>query len=111
MTKVVFLPEAEMEMLEAAKFYESQASGLGVDYISEVEHAVRAIAESPTTWPIIEGELRRRLVRSSFWNPIPYRTRCNYHYRRISFTPQTRLLEKENEVIEILLQTAKNLTK
>ena len=63
MTKVVFLPEAETEMLEAAKFYESQASGLGIDYISEVEHAVRAILESPTTWPIIEGELRRRLVR------------------------------------------------
>ena len=50
-------------MLEAAKFYESQASGLGGDYISEVEHAVRAIAESQTTWPIIEGKLRRRLVR------------------------------------------------
>ena len=63
MTQVVFLPEAEMEMLEAAKFYEAQASGLGTEYISEVEHAVKAIAESPTTWLIIEGELRRRLVR------------------------------------------------
>lgn len=63
MTKVVFLPEAESEMFEAAKFYESQATGLGVDYISEVEHAINAIAESPMTWPIIEGELRRRLVR------------------------------------------------
>jgi hypothetical protein len=63
MTQVVFLPEAEMEMLESAKFYESQATSLGVEYISGVEYAVTAIAESPTTWPIIEGELRRRLVR------------------------------------------------
>ncbi len=63
MTQVVFLPEADLEMFGAAKFYESKATGLGADYISEVEHAVRAIAESPTTWPIIEGELRRRLVR------------------------------------------------
>lgn len=50
-------------MLEAAKYYESQGSGLGVDYLSEVERSVQAITESPNTWPIIEGELRRRLVR------------------------------------------------
>ncbi len=63
MKPVVFLPEAEQEMLEAAIYYQSQASGLGVDYLSEVEQAVQAIAESPMTWPIIEGELRRRLIR------------------------------------------------
>ncbi len=63
MKPVVFLPEAEQEMLEVAIYYQSQASGLGVDYLSEVERAVQAIAESPMTWPIIEGELRRRLVR------------------------------------------------
>ena len=32
MKPVVFLPEAEQEMLEAARYYESQASGLGIDY-------------------------------------------------------------------------------
>ncbi|RZN41532.1 MAG: type II toxin-antitoxin system RelE/ParE family toxin [Methanophagales archaeon ANME-1-THS] len=63
MKPVVFLPQAEQEMLEAARFYESQTVGLGVDYLSEVERAVQTIAESPTTWPVIEGELRRRLIR------------------------------------------------
>lgn len=63
MNPVVFLPQAEQEMLEAARYYESQAVGLGADYLLEVERAVAAIAESPKTWPIIEGELRRRLVR------------------------------------------------
>jgi toxin ParE1/3/4 len=63
MKPVVFLPQAEQEMLEAARFYESQTAGLGVDYLSEVERAVRTIAESPTIWPVIEGELRRRLIR------------------------------------------------
>jgi len=57
MRPVIFLPEAEQEMLEAARYYESQASGLGI------ERAVVAISESPMTWPILEGELRRRLVR------------------------------------------------
>jgi plasmid stabilization system protein ParE len=63
MKPVVFLPQAEQEMLEAARFYESQTAGLGIDYLSEVESAVQTIAESPTKWPVIEGELRRRLIR------------------------------------------------
>lgn len=63
MKSVVFLPQAEQEMVEAAKYYESQAAGLGANYLSETERAVAAIAESPETWPIIEGKLRRRLVR------------------------------------------------
>ncbi len=63
MKTLVFLPEAEREMIEAASHYQSQAPGLGLDYLSEIERAVKAIAESPDTWPVIEGELRRRLVR------------------------------------------------
>lgn len=30
----VFLPEAEQEMFESAKHYESHAEGLGVDFLS-----------------------------------------------------------------------------
>ena len=46
MRPVIFLPEAEQEMLEAARYYESQASGLGIDYLSEIERAVVAISEN-----------------------------------------------------------------
>ena len=49
MKPAVLLPEAEQEMLEAARYYEAQATGLGVDYLSEVEHAVRTIEEAPAT--------------------------------------------------------------
>lgn len=63
MKTIVFLPEAEQEMLEAAVYYQSQSSGLGIDYLVEVEQAVQAIGGLPNTWPIIEGGLRRRLVR------------------------------------------------
>ena len=47
MKPVVFLPEAEQEMLEAAKYYESQATDLGTDFLSEAERAVNSIAELP----------------------------------------------------------------
>ena len=63
MKQVKFLPDAEEEMYEAVKYYQSQTSGLGVDYLSEVERAIASIAQSPMTWPKLDGELRRRLVR------------------------------------------------
>ncbi|MGR3292459.1 MAG: type II toxin-antitoxin system RelE/ParE family toxin [Candidatus Scalindua sp.] len=63
MKPVIFLPQAEQEMIEAAKYYESQTAGLGTDYLSEIERAVATIAESPKMWPIVEAKLRRRLVR------------------------------------------------
>lgn len=54
MKPVVFLPEAEQEVLETAIYYQSHASGLGVDYLFEVERAVQVIAKSPITWPIVK---------------------------------------------------------
>jgi hypothetical protein len=63
MIPVDFLPEAAQEMIEAARYYQSLSSGLGNDYLSEVEHAVQSIASSPQTWPVLEGNLRRRLIK------------------------------------------------
>lgn len=63
MKSLIFLPEAKEEMNQAARYYEAQASGLGVDYLLEVERAVASISEAPELWPKLEGELRRRLVR------------------------------------------------
>ncbi len=63
MMPIDFLPEAEQEMIEAALYYQSLSSGLGDDYLDEVERAVRSITSSPQTWPILEGNLRRRLIK------------------------------------------------
>jgi hypothetical protein len=63
MMPIDFLPEADQEMIEAARYYQSLSSGLGDDYLDEVERAVHSIATSPQTWPIFEGDFRRRLVK------------------------------------------------
>jgi hypothetical protein len=63
MMPVDFLPEADQEMVEAARYYQSLSSGLGEDSLTEVEHAVQSIASSPQTWPVLEGDLRRRLIK------------------------------------------------
>jgi plasmid stabilization system protein ParE len=62
MNKVRFLDPAEREMLDAARYYDSQAVGLGEDFLSKVEGAVRDIAEHADRWPVIRFEIRRRLV-------------------------------------------------
>ncbi|OHB74122.1 MAG: plasmid stabilization protein [Planctomycetes bacterium RBG_16_55_9] len=62
MKKIRFLDPAEQEMLDAAHYYESQAVGLGEDFLSKVENAVRDVAAHPDMWPVIRLDIRRRLV-------------------------------------------------
>ncbi|MBF8275887.1 MAG: Plasmid stabilization protein [Candidatus Brocadiaceae bacterium] len=63
MMPVIFLPEVKQEMIEVSLYYQSQSPRLGVEFLSEVERAVKSIAASPNTWPILEGDLRRRLTK------------------------------------------------
>jgi toxin ParE1/3/4 len=60
---VKFHPKSKKEMLDSARFYNSRSPGLGSKFLSEVEYALKSIKESPTTWPIIEENFRRKLLR------------------------------------------------
>lgn len=57
MKPVRFLRPAELEMLDAARYYELQATGLGADFIDKIGAAIQDISENPERWP-------RRSVRS-----------------------------------------------
>ncbi len=63
MKPVHFLRPAELELLDAAKYYELQATGLGSDFLDEVDLAIRDIRENPERWPVLRNDMRRRLVR------------------------------------------------
>ena len=58
-----FLPEAEEEMYEQARFYEGRSEGLGLDFLDEVEHTVKSILSFPESGPVISKNLRRRITR------------------------------------------------
>jgi hypothetical protein len=60
--RVVFHPEAEAEMVAAAEFYESNSSGLGLDFIAEVERATRALVTYPRIGHRFSRRVRRVLV-------------------------------------------------
>ena len=61
--RAIFLAPAEEEMLEAARYDESQAQGLGWAFLAEVRRTVDHRAENPQAGTVVRGEIRRRLVR------------------------------------------------
>jgi plasmid stabilization system protein ParE len=62
MNVVRLLRPAELEMLEAARYYELQASGLGADFLDKIESAMRDIGAHPERWPLVRFNIRRRLI-------------------------------------------------
>jgi plasmid stabilization system protein ParE len=62
MKTVRFLLPAEREMLDAARYYELQAPGLGDDFLDKIDAAVLDIGENAERWPVVRLNIRRRLV-------------------------------------------------
>jgi toxin ParE1/3/4 len=54
-----FLAEARDELYEAALYYESRQTGLGLRFREEVAFVVRRIAFNPYAWSEREGGYRR----------------------------------------------------
>ena len=94
MTKPVRLdPEAEEEIDAAARWYEAQRPGLGLDLIAAVREAVTAIGESPSTFGLAPGVPDALGVRRCAVRRFPYalvsvdlrdeiRVLAAAHYRR-----------------------------
>ncbi len=56
------LGPAEAEMVEAAKYYETQCRGLGHRFLDEVENIASSIVALPCAGPVVRGRMRRRLL-------------------------------------------------
>jgi hypothetical protein len=64
MIKAVSFHElAELELYEAAKYYGSKVSGLGLAFLSEVKRATKAIQQNPESSPRIFKAVHRKLLR------------------------------------------------
>ena len=60
--RVVYHPDAEAELNEAARFYENRVATLGGQWLQAVDDAVALIHTTPTRWRIIEKDVRRYLM-------------------------------------------------
>ena len=61
--RLSYHPDAEVELAEAARFYERKVPGLGARFRAEFESAVARILETPDRWRILEKDIRRFLLR------------------------------------------------
>jgi len=53
---------AEIEIEEAADFYDMQSPGLGSAFIDEFQRALERIVEFPNAGPLIHGRVRKRFL-------------------------------------------------
>jgi hypothetical protein len=60
---VEFHPEAAAELQDGARFYELQRAGVGESFLAAIDFALAGVTDSPMTWPVLEGDVRRRLAR------------------------------------------------
>jgi len=57
-----FLPPAEEEMTEASLFYEGASTGLGSDFLDDVQRALDRLRQQPRLGRAIDENLRRMLL-------------------------------------------------
>jgi toxin ParE1/3/4 len=60
--KFGFHPEAQLEYQQAASFYESHSTGLGIEFTREIEKTIRTIIDSPERWRLVKEDVRRCLT-------------------------------------------------
>ncbi|MBU0621290.1 MAG: type II toxin-antitoxin system RelE/ParE family toxin [Gammaproteobacteria bacterium] len=56
-------PEAELDLEDAAIWYEKQSVGLGRQFLDEALASLSTIAESPLLYPLMHRNTRRALMR------------------------------------------------
>jgi len=56
--RLIYHPDAESELIEAARYYESRVATLGVQFLNETDRAVAMILDAPERWRIIEEGVR-----------------------------------------------------
>ena len=57
--KYRFSPDARLDLLAAAQFYDSRREGLGAEFAVDVGFAIARVLDAPDTWPEIEPGFRR----------------------------------------------------
>ena len=50
-------------MVEAARFYESRANGLGERFLKQVDEVMRRLQEHPYQWPVVDADIRRVMLK------------------------------------------------
>ena len=60
--RLIYHPDAETELIEAAQFYERRIPTLGAQFLEAANRAIHIIRDAPERWGIIEADVRHYLM-------------------------------------------------
>jgi plasmid stabilization system protein ParE len=60
--RLEFHPEAELELIESAVYYEKQVPGLGERFESEIRYATDLLLDQPEIGPLVDSNLRKLIL-------------------------------------------------
>ena len=60
--RLIYHPDTESELIEAARYYESRVATLGGQFLDEADRAIAMILEAPERWRVIEEDVRSYLM-------------------------------------------------
>jgi toxin ParE1/3/4 len=86
--RLIYHPDAEAELIEAARFYEKRVSTLGAQFLEATDQAIRVILDAPDRWRVIEANVRQYLM-PRFPYAIYYRILPD-HIRILAFKHHSR---------------------
>lgn len=61
--RIEYHPAVEQELREIIDYYNQCSSGLGTEFLNELESQIFKIAAMPTQWRIVEDDIRRALMK------------------------------------------------
>lgn len=61
--QIRFRPQAQQEVLDATDWYRQRLPGLDREFLLAVDAAVQAAVQRPPSFPVVDGTLRRVLVK------------------------------------------------
>ncbi|NJL83982.1 MAG: type II toxin-antitoxin system RelE/ParE family toxin [Chloroflexaceae bacterium] len=89
MTTVIFHPQAQKELADAATYYEKQQPGLGQEYLKAVENAVNLLIQYPEAGLVLQDSIRRLLL-PKFSYYLVYRLSQDNHLRILAIAHHKR---------------------
>jgi len=63
MNLIIFHPEAENELNSTIDFYNQKVSGLGLEFLDEIERVINLINKNPDRWLVLKYQVRRYIVK------------------------------------------------
>jgi toxin ParE1/3/4 len=60
--RFIYHPDALTEYADATLYYDERLPGLGADFTTEVDTAIKRIIEVPDRWHCVEEDVRRYLL-------------------------------------------------